>query len=342
MKQLLLLTCLITSVHALSSIRVYSAAPFAQAPLAALEQVQLAPTKVAQEVRFDGVVEAVNQATVSAQTSGRVLELPVDVGDFVKKGDLIVRFTDVEQKARAAAAEAKYGEAQAQYRRMQDMLAQKLIAQADFDKAEAAYQSAAANRKEADEGAANTAIYAPYAGIVVSRLIKVGEAVAPGTPLMTGLSLERLRVQVDIPQQHIGPVRAFKQVRVLLTDGRVLSTRDLRIPPSADMHTHSFKVLVNLPTGDYGLLPGTWVKMAFVSGEAESLLVPARAVAKRGEVNGVYVLGDNHIDMRLVRLGSLTPDNEYPVLAGLVAGESIALDPIAAALAYKRVQGEQP
>lgn len=311
----------------------------APAELTALKRQVLAPAQVTQEVKFDGVIEAINQATVSAQTSGRVVELPVDVGDLVKKGDLIVRFTDVEQKARAASAQAKFAEARAQYTRMQDMLAKQLIAKADFDKAEAAFKTAEAALKEAEEGAANTAIYAPYAGIVVSRQIKVGETVAPGTPLMTGLSLEQLRAQVDIPQQHIGPVRRFKQARVLLPDGSVLETRDLRIPPSADTQTHSFKVLVNLPPGDHGLFPGTLIKIAFVSGSTEQLAVPAAAVAQRGEVTAVYVITEKNLDLRLVRLGTKTSDNRYPILAGLSAGESIALDPISAAQAYSQLNG---
>lgn len=332
MKKIFPALCLMASLSACSQ---ESSAPRASADLSKLDSVVITPSTAVQDVKFDGVIEAINQATVSAQTSGRVLELPVDVGDFVKKGDLIVRFTDTEQKARAASAKAKLVEAQAQYTRMQDMLARKLIAKADFDKAESAFKSAEANFKEANEGASNTAIYAPYAGIVVSRMIKVGETVAPGTPLMTGLSLEQLRAQVDIPQQHIGPVRKFKKARVLLADGKVLESSDLRIPPSADLQTHSFKVLVNLPSGDHSLFPGTLVKIAFVSGETESLLVPASAVAQRGEVNGVYVITDKSIDLRLVRLGSLTADNRYPILAGLNAGDRIALDPIAAAQAYK-------
>jgi len=337
MKKILPLLCIIAGLSACSD----KPAPVQSAKdLPALETLTLAPSKVAQEVKFDGVIEAINQATVSAQTSGRVLELPVDVGDFVKKGDLIVRFTDVEQKARAASAQAKFAEARAQYSRMQDMLSKRLIAKADFDKAESAFKSAEANFKEANEGASNTAIYAPYAGIVVSRMIKVGETVAPGTPLLTGLSLEQLRAQVDIPQQHIGPVRKFKKARVLLADGKVLESSDLRIPPSADLQTHSFKVLVNLPSGDHSLFPGTLVKIAFVSGETQSLLVPAGAVAQRGEVNGVYVITDKTIDLRLVRLGSLTADNRYPILAGLNAGDKIALDPIAAAKAYKQAHTE--
>lgn len=302
-----------------------------------LETITLTLSKTDREVKFDGVIEAINQATVSAQTSGRVTNLPVDVGDFVKKGDLIIQLTDTEQKARAASAQAKSNEAKAQYERMKDMLSKKLAAQADFDKAESAFKSADANLREANEALAHTAIYAPYAGIVVERMIKVGETVAPGTPLMTGLSLESLRAQVDIPQEHIGPVREFKKARVLLAHGKTLEISDIRIPPSADAQSHSFKVLVNLPSGYHNLYPGTLIKIAFVIGETENLLVPDSAISQRGEVSGVYVLNNNKLELRMVNLGTKTADNRYPILAGLQAGEQIVADPIAAANAYKNV-----
>jgi len=325
----------VSLIAALSACSEKSDEPSGAIALPKLETITLSLAKVATELKFDGMIEAINQATVSAQTSGRVIEMPVDVGDFVKKGELIVRFTDTEQQARVASAQAKFNESKAQYERMKDMLAKQLIAKADFDKVESAFKISAAALSEAKEGLAHTRIYAPYAGIVVNRMIKIGETVAPGTPLMTGLSLESLRAQVDIPQEHIGPVRQFKQARIVLADGALLETRDIRIPPSADLQSHSFKVLVNLPNGDHNLFPGTLIKIAFVTGETERLLVPASSVAKRGEVTAVYVLADNQLELRMVNLGSKTADNRYPILAGLSAGEQIVVDPIAAANAYK-------
>lgn len=318
-----------------------SPAPAAPKKIPELASIQLSLQTTAQEVKYDGVIEAINQATVSAQTSGRIVEIPVDVGDYVTKGDLIIRFTDTEQKARATSAKAQFTEAQAQYTRMQEMLAKKLIAKADFDKSEAAFKSAEANLREAEQNLAYTAIYAPYAGIVVSRAVNVGEIVAPGKALMTGLSLEQLRAQVDIPQQHIGPVRKYKKARIYLVDGNILESNDLRVPPSADPQTHSFKVLVNLPDGDHQLFPGTFVKIAFVTGEREQLLIPASSVSKRGEVSGVYVITENALEFRQLNLGSLTSNQTYPILAGASAGEKIAADPIAAANAYKNMHSAE-
>lgn len=325
----------LASVSFLSACSKNSPSPAAQKKIPELASFQLRLQTTAQEVKYDGVIEAINQATVSAQTSGRIVEIPVDVGDYVAKGDLIIRFTDTEQKARAASAKAQFAEAQAQFTRMQEMLAKKLIAKADFDKSEAAFKSAEANLREAEQNLAYTVINAPYAGIVVSRAVNVGETVAPGKALMTGLSLEQLRAQVDIPQQHIGPVRKYKKALVYLADGKMLEASDLRIPPSADPQTHSFKVLVNLPEGDHQLFPGTFVKIGFVIGEQEQLLIPASAISKRGEVSGIYVLKENALEFRQLNLGSLTSNQTYPILAGASAGEKVAADPIAAANVYK-------
>lgn len=321
-----------------------------EAPAAGLETVVVKPARVARETAFDGAVEALNQSTVAAQTSGRVVELPYDVGDHVEKGAVIVRFTATEQRARLQALEASASESQARlaeaqlaYDRTRDVYERKLIAKAQFDKAQADLDAARARSEstraqlvEAREGVGYTTIVAPYAGIVVARHVQLGETVAPGRPIMTGLSLEHLRVVVDIPQQHIGPLRRHRKARVLLPDGRSVDASELRIPPAADPTTHSFRVLVELPADDHGVFPGTLVKVIFVSGEEERLLVPAAAVVRRGELTGVYVVdAQGRISLRYLRLGTPVADG-VPVLAGLAAGEAVATDPIAAGIAYRQ------
>src|SRR5688572_32979889 len=71
-----------------------------------LQTFAIVAASVQSETSFDGVIEAVNQATVAAQTSGRVLELPYDVGDYVERGSVIVRLRETEQRARADSAAA--------------------------------------------------------------------------------------------------------------------------------------------------------------------------------------------------------------------------------------------
>jgi hypothetical protein len=128
---------------------------------------------------------------------------------------------------------------------------------------------------------------------------------------MTGLSLEHLRVVVEIPQQHIGPLRRHSQARIVLPDGAWLPAAELRIPPRADASTHTFRVLVTLPEGDHGVFPGTLAKVAFVSGEQERVLVPGEAVVRRGELTAVYVVDEaGRISLRHLRTAH--PDRRRP------------------------------
>lgn len=318
---------------------------------AGLETVRAVSAPVPRETLFDGVVEAVNESTVAAQTSGRVLELPFDVGDFVAKGDLIVRLTDTEQRARAEAARgaaaearARLAEAQRVYERTRDIFQRQLVARAELDRAtaeldaaRARLESAQANLSEAQENLGYTVIEAPYSGTVVERQVRLGETVAPGTPLMTGLSLEHLRVVVDVPQQHIGPLRRHKQARILLPDGSSVAAEELRIPPRADASTHTFRVLVTLPEGDHGVFPGTLAKVAFVNGQQERTLIPDDALVRRGELTAAYVVDESgRVTLRYLRTATPGADGRVPVLAGLTAGEQVALDTIAAGIAYKQ------
>lgn len=323
-----------------------------------LEYLSVAPEPVPDEVYFDATLEAVYQSTVAAQTSARVEEMPFDVGDYVEKGQVIVRFRATEQQARAASAqagvreaEARLADAQSEFERVKDLHARGVLARAALDRATAALKSTQAqveSARAAGRGAAEqleyTVVRAPYAGIVVARHIEVGETATVGKPLMTGLSLEHLRAVVDVPQTAIAAVHARKKARVILPDGSGVETARLRIPPSADAQTHTFRVLATLPEGQHGtphtLFPGTLVKVGFVRDERMAMLLPPQAVVQRSELTAVYVLDDrNWPVLRYVRLGSPTADGRVPVLAGLTENERIALDPVAAAQLLKSGSG---
>ena len=297
---------------------------------------------------YDGTVEAVHQATMSAQTSGRVAEVFYDVDDYVEPGAAIVRFTDTEQQsalrqtqAAHAEATARLRQAEEEFRRASGLLEAGSSSQREYDQALAARDAAAA-RATAARSAVDSArqqveytlVRAPYSGIVTERHVEVGEAVSVGQPLMSGLSLESLRVVVNLPQQVAAKVRAHKTAFVLTEEGRVETTR-LTIFPFADSASNTFTVRLELPQGQFSLYPGMLVKAAFVVGASSRLLVPTGALIRRSEVTGVYVVGDNRrIRLRQIRVGDRFGDRTE-VLAGLVAGERIALDPIRAGIYLK-------
>jgi RND family efflux transporter MFP subunit len=295
---------------------------------------------VDQEEVFDGVIEAVHRATISAQTSGRVIEVNFDVDDYVSKGDVILRIRDTEQKAALAAAQARFEEAQAEFNRIKEVYRKKLVAKSAFDKAQAALKSARASLDQAREQLEHTVVRAPYSGIVVARHIEVGETAQPGQPLMTGISLEQLRATSNVPQRDIAAVRRLLKARVLLPGGRgELPGDKLTISPYADPDSHTFNVRVDLPPGQHGVYPGMFTKVSFVVGQTRRLLVPAAAVVNRSEVTAVYVLSpQGRVEFRQIRTGARRGQDQIEVLAGLEAGERVAVDPIKAGVYLKETR----
>jgi RND family efflux transporter MFP subunit len=297
---------------------------------------------------LDGKVEAVNRATMSAQTSGRIAEVFYDVDDYVEPGDPIVRFTDVEQQSALRQAEAALAEAIARqkqaeedFERVSGLLASGSASQREYDQALASKDAAAA-RVNAARSAVSTArqqveytlVRAPYAGIVTERHVEVGETVGVGQPLMSGLSLEALRVVVDVPQQFAAEVRKNRAAFIITDEDRVAAS-GVTIFPFAHTASNTFRVRLEMPPGQFGLYPGMFVKVAFVVGESQRLLVPSEALIRRNEVTGVYVVGaDNKVRLRQVRVGRGFGDRAE-ILAGLRAGEQIATDPVSAGIYLK-------
>lgn len=324
----------------------HQTAPVADSPLTSLPfaTTTVATAEAQRERVWDGVVEAVNQATLSAQTAGRVIELPFDVNDYVNAGEVVVRFTDVEQaagqrQAEAAlrAAQANFAEADAEFKRIDEVYARKLVSKAQFDQAtarraaaQAQLEATQAARKSADEQLDYTVVKAPYSGIVIARHVEVGETVRPGQPLISGLSLNQLRLNVQIPQSDVLAIRQHGQAALLLPEGKRVAASKVTVFPYADPNTHSFSVRVELPEAETGLTPGMTVKVAFALGSEPRLLVPANVLVQRSEVTAVYVVGESALQLRQVRLGHRF-DEQVEVLSGLHDGERIAMDPVAAA-----------
>lgn len=314
-----------------------------QARTAQLATLTVTPERIPLERVLDGVVEAVNQSTVSAQTAGRVAEILYDVNDSVLAGAVIMRLRSAEQRsgltqAQAALSEAEAREAEAQnrFQRITDMYARRVVAKAMLDEATAGRDAAVARLAaaraalaSAREGVGYTEVRAPFAGVVTQRHVEVGEAVTPGTPLMSGASLAQLRVAVEVPQSLVARVRASGRAGIHAGDRRIEASA-LTIFPVAASPSSSFRARLELPEGASGLAPGMFVKVGFVVGEAQRLLVPAGSLVERSEVTAVYVVNaDGRALLRQVRVGRRHGER-LEILAGLAAGEHVATDPIAA------------
>ncbi len=316
-----------------------------------LETAEVKLELLSREFRLDGVVEAINKSTVSAQTSGTIQKILVDVDDYVEKGSIILRLNDVSQ--RAALKKALAGEKEAishllkaedEFSRVKDIYAKKVVSKSKMDDAthalsasKARLESARASLDEAREQLSYTKVKAPYSGIVTKRYVEVGETVQMGAKIMTGVSLDKLRVNVDVPQSLINKIRVYGKAYVYadaaIGSGKIqVEVEKITIFPIADRASNTFKVRLDLPSGIKGLFPGMFVKASLVTGEKQVLMAPRQSIVQRSEVTAAYVVADDGvISFRQVRMGSISNHSQV-VLSGLTEGEKVALDPIRAGI----------
>ena len=327
-----------------------------EARAAELEIVTATAREAPRIFRLDGVAEAVHKTTVSAQISGQVEAVLFDVDDYVEKDQIIVRLNDKQPAAKLEQARAELDEARArleeaeeEYQRVKGVFEKKAVSQKAMDAADAGLKAAQARLKvsragleQAREQYEYTRVRAPYSGIVTERHVEVGETAQPGMKLMSGLSLEKLRVNVDVPQNMINSVRASEKVSVETPRGERIPVPHKTVFPFAEPASHTFRVRLDLEGDNLALFPGMFVKVLFEVGQQAVLTVPTESIVRRSEVTAVYVsTPEGRLSMRAIRAGRELDDGYTVVLAGLLEGERVALDPIAAAAQLKRQYGSK-
>ena len=321
-----------------------------------LELITIAPANSAAQREWLGVVEATQQAMLSAQTSGRVTEVLVDVGDAVKENQVLARLSEVEQLAgqnRAQAmvnsALAAANEAEADFKRSSNLQREHVVSTqqleqslAHRDSARAQLASAQAQLREATQQFNYTVIRAPFDGVISARHVQVGEVIASGSALLNMNAPGQLRLRLSLPQADALALDATQTAQIVLNDGNQLAATSIVVFPNSDAQTHTVTVRLDLPSTS-GLQPGMTLR-ALLASRAQvktataaavmaqpEIQIPFSAVVQRSEVSGVYIVNKQTITLRQVRLGHRAGP-QVEVLSGLNPGERIAADPLAASL----------
>ena len=300
---------------------------------------------------LDGVVEAVRQATVSAQATGRVASLLVKVGDKVRAGQVLATIDDrdtqtgvARSQAQVAQAEAELANAQANVQRTRDLRKQGFVSQAALDVAESQYKAAQAGRAGAGAGAQQarlaqsfTQITAPFDGYVLETLAQAGDLAVPGKPVATVYAPQPLRVVVQVPASMAQTARTAKSIELQVSGSgdatQWVAPTSQQGVTAADPVSQTLTWKMDVPAGVAAqMMPGQQTRVRFVGGAAQRMVVPQTAVLRRGELTGVYVATDKGFVLKAVRLGAAHGDS-VEVVAGLKAGDAVAANAIQAGLA---------
>jgi RND family efflux transporter MFP subunit len=307
----------------------HAPAPAAKAPNAPAVKVALAEV-----VRSGGEPQAVaaalharERATLSARIAATILELPRREGDSVAQGALLVRLDDAALHAAHAAALASARSAESELARAEALLRKGAATPREHEQAQAAAAGARAAVAGAQDALAYAVLRAPFAGRVVARPASLGDVTAPGKPLLELEGAFGVELRAWLDRRQADALRLGQRVSALVDGVPEPVPATVRVlVPAADPATHRFEVRAELEPG-LGLRAGLFARLLLPpAADEQRLLVPTRALLRRGGLVGAFVVDAGRARLRWVAVGGAAGD-ATEVRAGLAAGEKVVLDP---------------
>lgn len=198
------------------------------------------------------------------------------------------------------------------------------------NQAQGQYQAAMAQLQEIDSALRDSSAIAPFEGMIIEKMVEVGDTVQPGQPLIKYGFVKYKRLQADVPSGLVGNLKKDMLLAARIDGSTDTSVRVAEIYPVADPHRHTVTVKFDIPT-EISAAPGMYAKI-FVpenkkAGSHQVTIIPKSALMKGSSLPGVLVVKDNTSELRLIRLGADQGSDGVQVISGLQAGEKIINNP---------------
>ncbi len=279
-----------------------------------------------------GTVAAVRGVTVSADLPGIVDAIRFESGTTVKAGDVLVQLDTRQERAQLAAAESQRDLSQLNLGRMRSMVEQRVVARAEYDKADADFKQATASAAEIRATIDRKTIRAPFSGVLGIREVNLGQYLAAGAEIVSLQSLTPIYANFDVPQQQMARIRNGTEVRLAI-DGKAIEKagRVTAIDSVVDPVTRNVRIQATFANTDGRLRPGMFVQAKAVLNAGENVIaLPASAINYAPYGDSVFVVGDlkgakgnyRGVTQRFVKLGA-TRGDQVAVLSGLSPGDEV-------------------
>ncbi len=286
-----------------------------------------------------GAIQPVHRVELASRLLARVLEVNVNAGQHVSKGEVLVRLEDIDLKARRAQSEASVAQAQAavdqahvEEARLRGAFDKNAVSAIEMDRAANALKGAEANLARAKQSLTEAetimeyaTIRSPIDGAVVDKRVNTGDTVSPGQVVVTVLDPKRMQLVASVRESlsRFLTVGGTVSVRVDAVEHACPGTVS-EIVPEAESSSRTFQVKVTGPCPE-GVYAGMFGRLSIPVGEETVLLIPREAIRTVGQIECVDVATSGVRQRRSVRLGRKM-EGEVEILAGLVAGERIVVD----------------
>lgn len=293
----------------------------AEVVLPKVEVTTVASKDVVQQVVFTGNVEAEVVNNIAPQSPRRIKEIRFDVGDHVRKGDVLVSL----ENSALVQSKAQMDNAKIEYDRTDELYKIGGASKSEWDARRLQYEVAKASYENLLE---NTTLIAPVDGIVTARNYDKGD-MAGGLPVLVVEQIRPVKIMINISENLFARVRKGMKVIVNLEayGDEDFAGSITRIYPTINNATRTFAAEVTVPNRDERVRPGMFARVTLPYGKQNHVVAPDRAVNKlmgSGD-RYVYVLeADGTVRYSKVELGRRL-GAEWEILSGLESGETVVV-----------------
>ncbi|MEX0594298.1 MAG: efflux RND transporter periplasmic adaptor subunit [Balneolaceae bacterium] len=282
------------------------------------------------QIRLSGVVEAVEDATISAENSGRIQSI-VDRGDRVRQADVIAVMDNRLSQAQYAAAQTGYELAEDTFSRLERLYGEEIISTQDYLSARAQRDQARAQLEQAEKQLEDTEIKAPFSGRIEERFVQIGELAAPGAPVVQLVNTDRLHVAAGVPERYSGQIAEGAPVELVL---RTLGTEPIQSEVTfagnlIDPGTRTFPIEVRLSSMEGRVKPEMVVDLRIRRATLEeAIIVPRTALIRDEESIYLFVAvnrgEDKTAELREVHTG-VASGSLIQITSGLESGDEVVI-----------------
>ncbi|HEX5060322.1 MAG TPA: efflux RND transporter periplasmic adaptor subunit [Kofleriaceae bacterium] len=292
--------------------------------------------------RISGTLQAASRAVVRAETQGSVVAIGPELGQPVKKGDLLARIEakalgDVASSAKSGleSAQAQYDLALREVQRTEALVKGGALAARELDRAKSELSAATAAVTQARAQVASSqsqlgdaTVKAPLAGVVARRAISVGDVVSPGSELYEVIDPSTMRLDASVASEDLSVIALGKAVdfEVRGYPGQLFTGKIQRIAPAADPVTRQIQVLVDIPNPGGKLIAGLYAEGRIAVERREALTAPVGAIDSAGDQPTVLRVKNSVVERVIVALGVRDERAEVvEVTSGLAPGDVLVL-----------------
>ena len=280
-----------------------------------------------------------DRVSISSKITGYIRNLNVDIGDMVRKGDilLVIEKSATAQNIKQAQANVERAKAQLEnaefnYRKFLSLYKQKVISKkkfmdikTDYEASKGAYEQARAGFKIAESLLGYSVVRSPVNGIISKKYVYNGDMAVVSQPLLEINSLNHLQVRAYVSSDILSKINKTKKINVKIKD-RLVNLDVKYISLVSDPVSRTFEIKANLPA-KIAANPGEFASLLIKIKTSPTIIINKRDLTKRGYIEGVFSVdkkGKAHF--RIIRLGK-SYKNEVEVLSGLYPGQKVVANP---------------